>query len=75
MLSLLKLYGIFLILDYANCSECLVLCFEFGFLRIAGSKPGTSPIFNISSSTPAPARKTGADDFLNSENDKNDFDW
>uniref|UniRef100_A0A2N9FYF3 Uncharacterized protein n=1 Tax=Fagus sylvatica TaxID=28930 RepID=A0A2N9FYF3_FAGSY len=40
-----------------------------------GSKPGTSPIFNISSSTPAPARKTGADDFLNSENDKNDFDW
>lgn len=37
-----------------------------------GSKPGTSPIFNISSSTPAPTRKTGADDFLNSENDKND---
>ncbi|XP_050250742.1 uncharacterized protein LOC126697705 isoform X1 [Quercus robur] len=40
-----------------------------------GSKPGTSPIFNISSSTPAPTRKTGADDFLNSENDKNDYDW
>ncbi|CAL9008186.1 unnamed protein product [Prunus brigantina] len=40
-----------------------------------GSKPGTSPIFNISSSTPAPPRKTGADDFLNSENDKNDYDW
>ncbi|XP_040365877.1 serine/arginine repetitive matrix protein 2 isoform X2 [Rosa chinensis] len=40
-----------------------------------GAKPGTSPIFNISSSTPAPARKTGADDFLNSENDKNDYDW
>ncbi|KAJ7963998.1 mucin-17-like isoform X1 [Quillaja saponaria] len=39
-----------------------------------GSKPGTSPIFNISS-TPAPARKTGADDFLNSDNDKNDYDW
>ncbi|XP_021904175.1 mucin-5B [Carica papaya] len=38
-----------------------------------GSKPGTSPIFNIASSTPA--RKTGADDFLNSDNDKNDYDW
>lgn len=22
-----------------------------------------------------PARKTGADEFLNSENDKNDYDW
>ncbi|KAL9388871.1 hypothetical protein Peur_017476 [Populus x canadensis] len=38
-----------------------------------GSKHGTLPIFNISSSTPV--RKTGADDFLNSENDKNDYDW
>uniref|UniRef100_A0A5B6ZJW2 Putative mucin-5AC-like n=1 Tax=Davidia involucrata TaxID=16924 RepID=A0A5B6ZJW2_DAVIN len=38
-----------------------------------GSKPGGSPIFNITS-TP-PARKTGADEFLNSENDKNDYDW
>ncbi|CAI0415979.1 unnamed protein product [Linum tenue] len=38
-----------------------------------GSKPGTSPIFNIPSSTPA--RKTGGDDFLNSDNDKNDYDW
>ncbi|KAF7147216.1 hypothetical protein RHSIM_Rhsim03G0142000 [Rhododendron simsii] len=38
-----------------------------------GLKPGTSPIFNITSSTPA--RKTGADDFLNSDNDKNDYDW
>ncbi|XP_062154821.1 uncharacterized protein LOC133862916 [Alnus glutinosa] len=41
-----------------------------------GSKPGTSPIFNISSTpAPAPARKAGADDFLNSDNDKNDYDW
>ncbi|KDP44785.1 hypothetical protein JCGZ_01285 [Jatropha curcas] len=40
-----------------------------------GSKPGTSPIFNISS-TATPARKaSGADDFLNSDNDKNDYDW
>ncbi|GFP87802.1 hypothetical protein PHJA_000923900 [Phtheirospermum japonicum] len=37
--------------------------------------PGSSPIFNIPSATPAPARKTGADDFLNSDNDKNDYDW
>ncbi|XP_020217097.1 proteoglycan 4 [Cajanus cajan] len=40
-----------------------------------GSNAGTNPIFNISSSTPAPVRKTGVDDFLNSENDKNDYDW
>ncbi|GLT92980.1 hypothetical protein SLE2022_107890 [Rubroshorea leprosula] len=39
-----------------------------------GSKPGTSPIFNISSSTTA-VRKAGADDFLNSDSDKNDYDW
>ncbi|GLT31458.1 hypothetical protein SLA2020_061920 [Shorea laevis] len=39
-----------------------------------GSKPGTSPVFNISSST-TNTRKTGADDFLNSDNDKNDYDW
>ncbi|KAJ0258691.1 Uncharacterized protein HA466_0074430 [Hirschfeldia incana] len=44
----------------------------------AGSKPGTSPVFNISSSGgSAPARKTGGppDDFLNSEGDKNDYEW
>ncbi|KAH9702436.1 hypothetical protein KPL70_010771 [Citrus sinensis] len=35
---------------------------------------GTSPIFNISSSNAA-TRKIGADDFLNSDNDKNDYDW
>ncbi|CAM8897837.1 unnamed protein product [Rhodiola kirilowii] len=40
-----------------------------------GSKPGTSPIFKIAASTPAPLYKTGPDDFLNSENDKNDYDW
>ncbi|KAG4923304.1 hypothetical protein GLYMA_18G028700v4 [Glycine max] len=40
-----------------------------------GSNGGANPIFNISSSTPAPVRKTGVDDFLNSENDKNDYDW
>ena len=40
-----------------------------------GSKPGTSPMFNIPSG--APARKTGPlpDDFLSSEGDKNDYEW
>ncbi|KAF3559655.1 hypothetical protein F2Q69_00017699 [Brassica cretica] len=40
-----------------------------------GSKPGTSPVFNIPSG--APARKTGPlpDDFLSSEGDKNDYEW
>ncbi|OVA06502.1 hypothetical protein BVC80_479g91 [Macleaya cordata] len=37
------------------------------------SKPGSSPIFKIVPS--APARKTTTDDFLNSDNDKNDYDW
>ncbi|KAL4376843.1 hypothetical protein GQ457_02G022240 [Hibiscus cannabinus] len=42
-----------------------------------GSKPGTSPIFNLSGSTATPVRKTvaAADDFLNSDSDKNDYDW
>ncbi|KAL2317133.1 hypothetical protein Fmac_031009 [Flemingia macrophylla] len=35
-----------------------------------GSNPGNSPLFNVPS-----ARKTAADDFLNSENDKNDYEW
>ncbi|KAF3546191.1 hypothetical protein DY000_02002210, partial [Brassica cretica] len=39
------------------------------------SKPGTSPVFNLSSGG-GPARKTGPpDDFLNSEGDKNDYEW
>ncbi|KAL6533112.1 hypothetical protein OROMI_027224 [Orobanche minor] len=36
---------------------------------------GSSPLFNLASGTHAPIRKTGADDFLNSDNDKNDYDW
>ncbi|TYI30215.1 hypothetical protein E1A91_A05G357800v1 [Gossypium mustelinum] len=42
-----------------------------------GSKPGTSPIFNLSASTTTPPRKAAAaaDDFLNSDGDKNDYDW
>lgn len=45
------------------------------FFRVAGSNQDTSPLFNVSSSATAPVRKAGADDFLNSENDKNDYDW
>ncbi|XP_077216655.1 uncharacterized protein LOC143851193 [Tasmannia lanceolata] len=37
-----------------------------------GSKPGSSPIFKIVSSAP---RKAASDDFLNSEGEKNDYDW
>ncbi|KAL8119743.1 hypothetical protein AgCh_017009 [Apium graveolens] len=40
-----------------------------------GLTTGSSPIFNIASATPAPSRKTAADEFLNSDNDKNDYDW
>ncbi|EHA8591466.1 endochitinase A [Cocos nucifera] len=40
---------------------------------LTGSKPGSAPIFKIVPS--APARKAGVDDFLNSDSDKNDYDW
>ncbi|KAK8531765.1 hypothetical protein V6N12_053228 [Hibiscus sabdariffa] len=42
-----------------------------------GSKPVASPIFNLSASTTTPARKAGAaaDDFLNCDSDKNDYEW
>ncbi|KAL5101868.1 hypothetical protein RYX36_006195 [Vicia faba] len=40
-----------------------------------GLNSRSSPLFNIPSSTEAPVRKTGADDFLNSETDKNDYEW
>ncbi|XP_073036311.1 uncharacterized protein [Primulina eburnea] len=36
---------------------------------------GGSPLFNIPSATAAPVRKTCRDDFLNSGNDKNDYEW
>ncbi|KVI04868.1 mucin-5AC-like [Cynara cardunculus var. scolymus] len=38
-----------------------------------GSIEGSSQMFSMPSATPA--RKTGAEEFLNSENDKNDYDW
>ncbi|CAI9091687.1 OLC1v1026772C4 [Oldenlandia corymbosa var. corymbosa] len=40
-----------------------------------GQRSGSSPIFNITSNASAPVRKTATDDFLNSDNDKNDYDW
>lgn len=54
------------------------MCFLAGYYRalpfvIAGSKPGTSPIFNLVPS--APTRKLATDDFLNADSDKNDYDW
>ncbi|KAL5125466.1 hypothetical protein HKD37_02G005682 [Glycine soja] len=48
---------------------------DFDAAAPLGSNPGNSTLFNVPSAAPAQARKTGADDFLNSENDKNDYDW
>ncbi|KAJ8537909.1 hypothetical protein K7X08_014449 [Anisodus acutangulus] len=38
-----------------------------------GSNNGSSPAYNIASA--APVRKTRADEFLNADNDKTDYDW
>ncbi|KAL3838093.1 hypothetical protein ACJIZ3_022684 [Penstemon smallii] len=40
-----------------------------------GQLTGSVPIFNIPTATPAPVRKTGVEEFLNSDNDKSDYDW
>lgn len=62
-------------------SNCYHLLFVLSLNNIQiiiyfpGLTTGSSPIFNIASATPAPARKTAADEFLNSDNDKNDYDW
>ncbi|KAK7385758.1 hypothetical protein VNO78_31603 [Psophocarpus tetragonolobus] len=48
---------------------------DFDAASPLGSNQGNSPLFNVPSATTALVRKTGADDFLNSENDKNDYDW
>ncbi|KAH9614847.1 hypothetical protein KSS87_016660 [Heliosperma pusillum] len=37
------------------------------------SQPGSSPLFEIPMAKPA--RKTGPDEFLNSDGEKNDYDW
>lgn len=72
-----------MIVLFGQCSFMNFFYISFGgislshcIFMIAGSNPGNSPLFNISSSMPtAPVRKSGADEFLNSENNKNDYDW
>ncbi|XP_065018443.1 uncharacterized protein LOC103994037 isoform X1 [Musa acuminata AAA Group] len=54
-------------------SNTFTLAALFYVSCIVGAKPGTAPIFKIASS--APARKAGIDDFLNSDSEKNDYDW
>ncbi|KAG6485911.1 hypothetical protein ZIOFF_054478 [Zingiber officinale] len=39
----------------------------------SGSKPGIAPLFRIASLSPL--RKSCVDDFLNSDSEKNDYDW
>ncbi|XP_027941586.1 mucin-5AC-like [Vigna unguiculata] len=48
---------------------------DFDGAAALGSNPDNSPLFHVPSSMAALVRKTGADDFLNSDNDKNDYDW
>lgn len=49
---------------------------DFHFFHVAGSSnQGNSPSMSISSSGQAPVLKTGVDDFLNFEDDKNDYEW
>ncbi|KAJ0551493.1 hypothetical protein HanHA300_Chr07g0257751 [Helianthus annuus] len=45
-----------------------LICFD-----VAGSRTGNVSIYSMPSATTV--RKTGADEFLNSENDKNDYEW
>ncbi|KAI3815993.1 hypothetical protein L1987_15677 [Smallanthus sonchifolius] len=53
--------------------QLLLQSAEDEFDSSLGSVEGSSHMFSMPSATPA--RKTGADEFLNSENDKNDYDW
>ncbi|KAG4912503.1 hypothetical protein JHK82_053090 [Glycine max] len=55
-------------------SNNLLLNNSKDFYASLGSNGGVNHIFNILSSTPTPMWKTGVDDFLNLENDKNDYD-
>ncbi|KAM7271817.1 hypothetical protein ACFE04_031031 [Oxalis oulophora] len=68
-------------INYNNINSLQSLHDSEEFDAPLGAMPGTSPIFNLSSQTTmigtmaAVPRKNVADDFLNSENDKNDYDW
>nr|GLL40317.1 mucin-5B-like [Ipomoea trifida] len=55
-------------------NDLLLLQKSDEFDSLLGSKTGNSPIFNVGVAC-TPARKTVTDEFLNSENDKNDYDW
>lgn len=50
---------------------CLLVIAFVDMFSLSGSTAGNAPTFNIPSA--ASTRKT--DDFLNSDNDKNDYDW
>ena len=54
-----------------NYVVCLLVIAFVNMFSLSGSTAGNAPTFNIPSA--ASTRKT--DDFLNSDNDKNDYDW
>ncbi|KAF5808315.1 hypothetical protein HanXRQr2_Chr04g0143961 [Helianthus annuus] len=56
-------------LQFTSSSSLILLQFKMAY----GLRTGNSPIFGMQSATTV--RKNGADEFLNSENDKNDYDW
>ncbi|KAF5778077.1 hypothetical protein HanRHA438_Chr12g0554281 [Helianthus annuus] len=62
-----------LFLEMRKRDERDQLLFEDEFDSSLGSVEGSSHMFSMP--TAIPARKTGADEFLNSENDKNDYEW
>ncbi|KAK9061044.1 hypothetical protein SSX86_018224 [Deinandra increscens subsp. villosa] len=53
--------------------DLLLQTAESEFDSSLGSRTESYPVFSMPSATTV--RKTGADEFLNSENDKNDYDW
>ncbi|XP_076945039.1 uncharacterized protein LOC143615935 [Bidens hawaiensis] len=56
-----------------ECDPMLLQNTEDEFDSSLGSVEGSSHMFSMPSATAA--RKTGADEFLNSEDDKNDYEW
>ncbi|XP_076931158.1 uncharacterized protein LOC143596205 isoform X2 [Bidens hawaiensis] len=56
-----------------ECDQLLLQNTEDEFDSSLGSVEGSSHMFSMPSATAA--RKTGTDEFLNSEDDKNDYEW
>ncbi|KAI7741070.1 hypothetical protein M8C21_006472 [Ambrosia artemisiifolia] len=57
-----------------ECHDLFLHNVETDFISSSpGSRTGNVSIFSMPSATTV--RKTGADEFLNSENDKNDYEW